>query len=398
MPLRLPSLRLPSLRLPTRASPVAPLLSDPFTQRRGLGDDWAPTGYGDYLAVSPAVYACIHFRARNLARVRLRAHQRDASGNVIPLPDAHPLQTLFDSVNPHWSRQRFWYIVEASLSLWGSAPIALFRDQRGDVREMWWLHPSRFKVIPHPRDYISGYLYSKNGVDIAFSPQDVLWFRYPNPLDEYAGLSPIAALRMTIGMNTDAIRFNRRFFQNDATPGRVYLKTEMDLTSAQAEELRLRWEKAFKGGNRSHSLAILDRSADLKTLAVSHRDMEFVEAQRLTKEEICGALGVPPVLLGDLRYSTFSNYQLAKTSFWDETLIPEMQSLEAEITETLLPQFPGDFLVKFDLTEVSSLREDANATARRHQQLVSAGIITINEARQREGLPPVPWGDVWKGS
>ena len=201
-----------------------------------------------------------------------------------------------------------------------------------------------------------------------------------------------------VTQETPAPEASRRFFQNDATPGRVYLKTEMDLTTAQAEELRLRWEKAFKDRNRAHSLAILDRSADLKTLAVSQRDMEFVEAQRLTKEEICGALGVPPVLLGDLRYSTFSNYQLAKTSFWDETLIPEMQSLEAEITETLLPQFPGDFLVRFDLTEVSSLREDANAKARRHQQLVSAGILTINEARQREGLPPVPWGDVWKGS
>ena len=211
-------------------------------------------------------------------------------------------QQVLDGVNPFWSRQRFWYMVEVSLGLWGSAPVALFRNGLGQVKELWWLRPSRFKVVPDPASYIKGYIYSKDGADIAFAPDEVVWFRYPNPIEEYAGLSPIAALRMSIDMNVDAIRFNRRFFQNDATPGRVYLKSELDLTSAQAEELRLRWERAHKDPNRAHSIAILDKSAELKSLAVSQREMEFVEAQHFTKEEICGAYGISPVLIGDLRY------------------------------------------------------------------------------------------------
>ena len=378
-----------------RANPVASLLSDRYTQRLGLGDDWAPTSYGDYMAISPTIYACVHLRARNLARIRLRVHQRRTDGVVAPVGDTHPVQRFLDSVNPHWSRQRFWYIVEASLGLWGSAPIALFRDGRGEVKELWWLQPSRFKVVPDATSYIKGYLYTRDGVEVAFAPDEVLWFRYPNPIQEYAGLSPIAALRTTVDMNVDAIRFNQRFFKNDATPGRVYLKSEMDLTSAQAEDLRLRWEKAFKDPERAHSIAILDKSADLRTLAVSQREMEFVEAQRFTKEEICGAYGISPVLIGDLRQSTFNNFQLAKASFWDETMIPEMQFLEAEVNEGLMPMLGDGLEVRFDLREVSSLREDANARAQRDQRLVQAGILTINEVRQREGLAPVAWGDEW---
>ena len=54
----------------------------------------------------------------------------------------------------------------------------------------------------------------------------------------------------------------------------------------------------------------------------------------------------------------------------------------------------GERLVaRFDLSGVSSLREDAGARARRHLQLVQAGILTINEVRAKEGLEPVPWGD-----
>ncbi len=376
-----------------RANPVAGLLYDHGAERLGLGDDWAPSTYGDYLAVSPTVYACVHFRARNLARVRLRLHARGPDGSLAPVADEHPAQRLLDRPNPFWSRQRFWYMVEASLDLWGSAPVALARDGRGRVRELWWLHPSRFHVVPGRAEYVAGYLYAKDGLEIAFAPQDVLWFRYPNPLQEHAALSPVAALRMSIDMGVDAIRFNRRFFQNDATPGRVYLKTEVDLTTAQAEELRLRWERAFKDPSRAHRIAVLDKSADLKSLAVTQRDMEFVEAQRFTKEEVCAAYGVPPVLLGDLRFSSLNNYQLAKASFWDETLVPQMQSLEAEVEQTLLPQLGDSLVARFDLSEVSALREDQNAKAERYERLVKAGILTINEVRAREGLPPVPWGD-----
>ena len=53
----------------------------------------------------------------------------------------------------------------------------------------------------------------------------------------------------------------------------------------------------------------------------------------------------------------------------------------------------GRLVARFDLSGVSSLREDAGARARRHLQLVQAGILTINEVRAKEGLEPVPWGD-----
>ena len=383
-------------RSTTRANPIAHLLSNVFQQRVGLGDDWAPTSYGDYLAISPTVHACVNFRARNLSRVRPVIMEKQENGAHLPVGDNHPAQRLLDTINPFWSRQRFWHMIEASLGLWGSAPVALFRDGRDQVRELWWLRPNRFRVVPDPVGYIQGYIYTRDGMDIAFRPDEILWFRYPNPIEEYAGLSPVAALRMTIDMNTDAIRFNRRFFQNDATPGRVYIKSDRDLTSAQADSLRQRWEKAFKNPDRAHSVAVLDRSAEIKSIALSQRDMEFIEAQRFTKEEICGVYGVPPVLIGDLGRATFNNFRLAKASFWDETLIPEMQLIESEINETLIPLLGGKGLsVRFDLSEVSSLRDDANSKARRHQLLVQSGILTINEVREQEGLAPVPWGDVW---
>ena len=78
-------------------------------------------------------------------------------------------------------------MIEASLCLWGSAPAAVFRDGRGAVRELWWLRPNRFRVVPDAAGYISGYLYVKDGREIALGRDEVVWFRYPNPIEGVCG-------------------------------------------------------------------------------------------------------------------------------------------------------------------------------------------------------------------
>lgn len=49
-------------RFHSRANPAGPSLSDPGAERWGMGSDWAPREYGDYLTVSPVVYACVNLR------------------------------------------------------------------------------------------------------------------------------------------------------------------------------------------------------------------------------------------------------------------------------------------------------------------------------------------------
>ncbi len=390
-----------------RSSPVAPVLVDPWQQVHGTGQDWVPSTYGDYIATNATLYSCVMLRARNLARVTLRIHTTagEARGagvlargparnpRSVPVPPSHPAQALFDNVNPHWTCRSFWYQVEASLCLWGSAPIAIFHDGAGTPAELWWLNPHRFRAVPHKTDYIQGYIYEKDGREIAFEPHEVMWLRYPNPIDEYAALSPLAALRMTVDMNTDAVAFNRRFFQNDGTPGRVYIKTEATLTRAEATALRARWEEAFKGPNKSHRIAVLDKSADLASLGVSQKDMDFTEGQRFTKEEIAGAFGVPPMLIGDLRHATLNNFRVAKTSFWDETMVPELELVEGFINHVLTPQLGSGLTANFDLSEIAALREDQSEKAKRQKLLTESGIMTINELRAQDGLPAVLWGD-----
>ena len=44
----------------------------------------------------------------------------------------------------------------------------------------------------------------------------MVWFRYFNPLEEYAGPSPVAPVRMAAVMGKDILRFNGNFLRNSA--------------------------------------------------------------------------------------------------------------------------------------------------------------------------------------
>lgn len=61
---------------------------------------------------------------------------------------------------------------------------------------------------------------------MAYSPDEIVWFRYFNPLEEDAGLSPMAPVCMPADMAKDSLRFNRNFLRNSAQPDFVLLTNE----------------------------------------------------------------------------------------------------------------------------------------------------------------------------
>ena len=116
---------------------------------------------------------------------------------------AHPAQRLLDSPNPFWTRGDLWRATETSLGLWGSAFWGLERDETGQVTEIWPLRSDRMRVIPDPARYIKGFVYvGRCRQIVSYLAEDVVWIRLLQPADEYAGLSPIAPLRLSADMGT----------------------------------------------------------------------------------------------------------------------------------------------------------------------------------------------------
>jgi HK97 family phage portal protein len=377
-----------------RASRAAASDLDPFRELAGAGGGWARTEYGSYYTTSVPVYAAIRMRADALTRPAVRVYRPTPQGGKAFVGPAHPAQQLLDRVNPWYTRGDLWRATQIYLDLWGSAFWALERDQSGR-QEIWPLRPDRVSILPDRQRHIRGFVYQGNRGPVAYTPEEVVWLRYFNPLEEYAGLSPLAPARLAVDMGTDGLRFNRNFLRNSAQPDFMLL-TDETMTDAEIEEFYTRWESRYRGPGNAHRPAIASFVRDIKTLGFSQRDMDFIQGLRWSLEEVSRAYGVPKPLLGDFERATFSNINAAERIFWRNTMVPQIRFLEEQLTRALLPRLDyGDLAVEFDLSVVEALHEDEAHRVRREAQLLDRGVLTINEVRRSRGMAPVPWGDAW---
>ena len=313
-----------------------------------------------------------------------------------PVGEAHPVQQLFDRVNRWYTKGELWRATEIYLNLWGSVYWALERDERGQW-EIWPLRPDRVRILPDRENYVKGYVYLGLTGPVAYTSEELIWIRYFNPLEEYAGLSPVAPVRLSVDMGLDALKFNRNFFRNSAQPD-VIFTTEESMTDEEVENFYQRWDKRFRGPGNAHRPAIASFIKDIKTVSpagISQREMDFVQSLRWSLEDVSRAFGVPKPLLSDLERATFANINTAERLFWRNTMIPEMAFLEEQLNEKLLPRlgYP-ELKAKFDLTAIEALGEEESNRVAREVQLLDRGVLTINELRRQRNLPDVPWGDV----
>ena len=230
----------------------------------GRNGGWARTEYGDYYAKAVSVYAAVKLRAEALTRPPLVVHRRTPEGLSLPVEPSHPLQQLLNQVNPWFTRGDLWRATEIYLNLWGSAFWALERNEHGQW-EIWPLRPDRVNIVPDKNEYIRGFVYTSRNGPVAYTPNEILWLRYFNPLEEYAGLSPLAPARMSVDMGLEGLRFNRNFLRNSARPDFVLL-TNDSMTDTEVEEFYNRWEARHRGPGNPNRPAIASFVRDIKTL------------------------------------------------------------------------------------------------------------------------------------
>ena len=361
------------------------------------GEGWARPEYGRYMATSPSVYAAVKLRADAVTRPPLRVYRVEEGSRRVPVAASHPAARLLERVNPWYTRTDLWRATEIHLCLWGSAFWAIERSAEGEP-ELWPLRPDRMAVIPDRRRRVRGFVYRGEpgalpGEQVAYTPDEVVWLRYFNPLEELAGLSPLAPARLSADMGHEGLNFNRHLLRNSARPDFLLL-TNQEMNEAELEDFYARWEQRYQGPENSRRPAVASAVRDVKTLRLSHRDIDFIQGLRWSLEEVSRAYGVPKLLLGDFERATYANVQASERLFWRNTVAPEVKFLEDQLNRSLLPKLGYPQLaVEFDLSAIEALQEDENSKVQRETALLDRGVLTINEVRRERNLPEVPWGD-----
>ena len=281
-------------------------------------------------------------------------------------PAEHPLAALLHRPN---GRQSGSELLEAAYSYLQTAGNAFLEAAivDGEVKGLYCLRPDRMRVVPGADGWPAAYSYSAGGKTTTLRQDTlpiarVLHMALFHPLDDHYGMAPLEAAQQSLDIHNAASEWNKALLDNAARPSGalVYSVAGGNLTPEQFDRLKDELEQGFSGAANAGRPMVLEGGLDWKTIALSPRDMDFIEAKNAAAREIALAFGVPPMLLGIPGDNTYANLVEANKALWRQTVIPLVRRVADDMSSWLGPGFGGVSLVP-DFDGVEALAEDRAA-------------------------------------
>jgi HK97 family phage portal protein len=247
------------------------------------------------------------------------------------------------------------------------------------------------KIVPGSDGWPEAYEYTVAGRTVRFpvpgeGVSPILHLTLFHPLDDHYGFAPIEAAAVALDLHNAAGNWNKALLDNSARPSGALVYSAKDggnLSAEQYERLKTELETGFTGAARAGRPLLLEGGLDWKAMALTPRDMDFLEAKNGAAREIALAFGVPPMLLGIPGDNTYANYAEANRAFWRGTVLPLTAKIAGAIGQWLAPAFGGDLRLWFDADQVDALSADREALWAR---VSGADFLTRDEKRDAVGF------------
>ncbi|MEU1372992.1 phage portal protein [Streptomyces triculaminicus] len=376
----------------------------PYVAARNLSLPWRqPTGAEAQMRAMGSVgtlFAIVNRTSNATAQVEWKLWRKSPSGLAEDRLEVtrHAALDLWNKPNAFYTRQENIEIVQQHIDLTGEGWWVIARNPRSPLPlELWPVRPDRMQPVPHPTDFLSGYMYTgPGGEQIALRTEDVIQLRMPNPLDPYRGMGPVQAILTDLDSARYSAEWNRNFFLNGAEPGGI-IQVDKRLSDDEFDELTARWNEQHKGIANAHRVALIEQGqwVDRK---LSQRDMQFAELRSVSRDVIREAFGIPAFALGEVADVNRATAEASKTWFAEYLTVPRLERIKGALNNDLLPLYGPDAArtLEFDYcTPVPADGEAENAAlvakATAAQALIEAGAYGP-EVLAAVGLPEIAFG------
>jgi HK97 family phage portal protein len=366
---------------------------------------WTPRDYESlareaYLRNAVA-YRCVKLIATSGAAIGLLLH--DADDNEI---EKHPALDLLARPNPATGAGGFFEAMLSHLLLAGNAYVEAVGPDRRPPRELWLPRPDRMRVIPGEMGLPRGYEYTHGGrsvrwdVDPVRGTSRILHIRDFHPVNDWYGMSRIEAAAYGVDRHNASGAHNKALLDNGARPSgalvfepvKVQGEDGLHQQAPQAiiDDAYSELRKRHGGPENAGRPMVLNGLVKWLEMGTSPKDMDFAASKADAARDICTAIGVPHVLIVP-GSATYNNVREAKLELYEETVLPLVETVCDDLTNWLLPMF-GDTGLRLtpDLDTVSALEPRRAARRTSLLELVNAGILDTDEAREALQYGPRP--------
>jgi HK97 family phage portal protein len=342
-----------------------------------------------------AVYACVACVAHDFARCKASLYEPQENGERRRILD-HPLARLMRRPNRVQTWFEFARDIQVALLLRANAYAAILRDRRGQPTELLLINPDAAMVL-EAADGSIFYNVDRIGLfqiavlqqfPVAIPAEDVFHLRGIS-FNMLVGASVIGLGRDAIGLAMGQSQQQSRWIGNGAKPS-VILQSPRTLDDTAAKRLKANWEQFSSGVQNVGRTAVLEDGITAKELQLTSVDLDFINQCNFTVQDVCRFFGVPPRKIGQPDQTRGSTIIQEDQAYVNGVISPRLEMFEQ--------RFDLDFGLleagfEIDLDESQLLRADPLTRYNLGRIGKLSGLVTTNEWRRGERLPPVEGGD-----
>lgn len=306
--------------------------------------------------------------------------------------DDHPVLDRLRRPNSSQDRASLFETLCGHLLLAGNAYLEA-AEAGGEIAALYPLRPDRIRTIAGADGWPEAYEYRVGSTVRRIAaegdgdrPAALLHLRLFHPLSDQMGFAPLSAAEAALDLHNAAATWNAALLKNSARPSGALVYQPADgsnLSVEQFDRLKAELESGYAGAGAAGRPMLLEGGLDWKAMALTPKDMDFMEARHGAARDIALAFGVPPMLIGIPGDLTYANYAEANRAFYRLTVLPLIQRMTGSIGCWLGAHCgEDDVTLGVDLDAVEGLSAEREALWSR---VSGAEFLTRDEKRQAVG-------------
>jgi HK97 family phage portal protein len=332
------------------------------------------------------VFACTRIITQTISCLPLLVYSRD--GDSRQRDNDHYLNRLLrQSPNAAMTALAFRQALTAQRVLWGNGYALIQRSTAGEPIALLPVLPE-YMEIKRSGDEVEYHYRNNQGVRVL--AQDSVLHVKGFGTDGVMGFSTLAHAREVMGVSASADQFAAKAFGSNGRPTGVLM---MDQTLNP--EQRTNAKKLYEGLSVDDSkLWLLEAGTKYQALSLPPDDLQMLESRAFQISEIARFFGVPSHLINDTAKSTSwgSGIEQLTLGFLQYTIEPYLKEWESAIHDRLLTTTAArTTFVEHNVEGL--LRADSAGRAAYLSTMVQNGLMTRNEGRAKDNLPPMVGGD-----
>lgn len=332
------------------------------------------------------VYSCINILSRDKAAMPLQLYEKTKNGGRAQVKD-HPVSEWLRNPNPAMTGYQYRRLGWTQQHAWGNAYSWI---QRSGAEEIvtWPLQPDLVTGIglrPNGRKF---YRYTMPDGRPRLFEDDEIIHSFQLSFDGFIGVSPIRHNMEAVGKAIALGEYGSSYFQSPVPKVIVTHPTGFK-SDEDYNTFTERWREAYAGKRGLKTIAVMpDGMTIAQVVKIPNDEAQFLESQKLAKEEIAQFYLMPMHRLQGLDHATFSNIEHVDIEYTKYTLLSDLVENEQTLERTLLLPFERErFFLRHNMDGL--MRGDFKTRMEGHSIGIMAGFGTRNEAREFEDKPAI---------